>query len=139
MNLQEISEKIKSAPDLSKDVFVLLLIIAVGLIGFMLGRLDANEKFKKDGVRLLYTAAASSSANVAGVKAGTPITSGGSAVSRGTPVEGMYVGSRTGKSYHLPSCPGAQKIKEANKVWFKSKEEAQSRGYRPAGNCPGLQ
>lgn len=51
---------------------------------------------------------------------------------------GQYVASKTGKSYHLPWCSGAKLIKEENKVWFATKEEAEARGYKPAGNCPGI-
>lgn len=48
------------------------------------------------------------------------------------------VGSENGEVYHLPWCPGAKQIKEENKIFFKSKKEAENRGYRPAKNCPGL-
>jgi len=51
---------------------------------------------------------------------------------------GAYVGSRNGSKYHFPWCPGAQQIKEENKVWFSSVEEAQKAGYTPAANCKGL-
>lgn len=51
---------------------------------------------------------------------------------------GAYVASRNGSSYHLPWCPGAKQIKEENKIWFQTKEEAEKAGYQPAGNCPGL-
>lgn len=51
---------------------------------------------------------------------------------------GQYVASKTGKSYHLPWCSGAKLIKDANKVWFSTKEEAEAKGYAPAGNCPGI-
>lgn len=52
--------------------------------------------------------------------------------------QGKYVASKNGKSYHLPWCSGARNIKEENKIWFNSKEEAERAGYAPAGNCPGL-
>lgn len=52
--------------------------------------------------------------------------------------QGKFVASKSGMSYHYPWCPGAQKIKEENKVWFQTKEEAENRGYKPAGNCQGL-
>lgn len=51
---------------------------------------------------------------------------------------GKYVASISGTKYHLPSCSGAKRIKEENKVWFNSKEEAEKAGYKPASNCPGL-
>jgi hypothetical protein len=49
-----------------------------------------------------------------------------------------YVASKNGTAYHYPWCPGALKIKEENKIWFGSKEEAESKGYKSAGNCEGL-
>ncbi|MAZ40981.1 hypothetical protein CL654_02595 [bacterium] len=51
---------------------------------------------------------------------------------------GLLVGSVNGSKYHYPWCGGAQRIKEGNKIWFASIEEAKNRGYSPAGNCPGL-
>ena len=41
----------------------------------------------------------------------------------------------TSKLYHFLWCSGAQKIKESNKIYFSSDQEAQSRGYALAGNC----
>jgi methylphosphotriester-DNA--protein-cysteine methyltransferase len=48
------------------------------------------------------------------------------------------VASKSGKAYHLPWCSGAQRIKEANKIYFASKAEAEQAGYTPAANCPGI-
>jgi methylphosphotriester-DNA--protein-cysteine methyltransferase len=52
--------------------------------------------------------------------------------------KGTYVASKSGSAYHFPWCSGAQRIKEENKVWFETKEEAELAGYRPASNCKGL-
>ena len=49
------------------------------------------------------------------------------------------VGNKQSKIYHLENCPGALKMKEENKIYFNSVGEAQNAGYRPAGNCAGLQ
>jgi hypothetical protein len=63
---------------------------------------------------------------------------------KNAPLQGLYKGggllvaSKTGSKYHLPWCSGAQSIKEVNKVWFSSKEEAERAGYAPATNCKGL-
>lgn len=51
---------------------------------------------------------------------------------------GILVASKKGKKYHLPECPGAQKIAEENKIYFTTHEEAEEAGYQPAANCPGL-
>jgi hypothetical protein len=51
---------------------------------------------------------------------------------------GKYVGSKTGTKYYLPTCSGAKRIKDENKRWFVSKEDAEKDGYTAAANCPGL-
>ena len=51
---------------------------------------------------------------------------------------GKFVGSKNGTKYHYPWCPGATKIKEENKIWFQTIEDAKRAGYTPAANCPGL-
>ncbi len=48
------------------------------------------------------------------------------------------VASRSGKKYHLLDCSGAKRIKEENKIYFNSIQEAEAAGYTPAANCPGL-
>jgi methylphosphotriester-DNA--protein-cysteine methyltransferase len=52
--------------------------------------------------------------------------------------EGGYVASKNGTKYHLPWCGSAKQIKEENKVWFATKEEAEAAGYTPAANCKGI-
>ena len=54
------------------------------------------------------------------------------------PQGGQYVASRNGTRYYFPWCGGAKNIKEENKVWFSTKEEAEAKGYTPAVNCKGL-
>jgi hypothetical protein len=54
------------------------------------------------------------------------------------PTTGTYVASKSGTKYHLPDCSGAKRIKEENKVWFETKEQAAAAGYTPASNCPGI-
>lgn len=54
------------------------------------------------------------------------------------PAGGQYVASKSGKAYYLPWCGGVSRIKEENKVWFETKEEAEAKGYAPAKNCKGI-
>jgi len=49
--------------------------------------------------------------------------------------ERNFVGSSTSKKYHLPDCRYALKIKQENKVYFQSAEEAKSQGYLPCKSC----
>ncbi|MDO8496624.1 MAG: hypothetical protein Q7S43_04235 [bacterium] len=43
--------------------------------------------------------------------------------------------SKNSDKYHYTWCAGAKKIKEENKVWFSSAQEAETNGYTLAGNC----
>lgn len=49
-----------------------------------------------------------------------------------------YVASKSGTKYHLPWCSGAKRIKEENKIYFATKEDAEKAGYSPAANCKGI-
>ena len=49
------------------------------------------------------------------------------------------VASKSGTKYHLTTCPGAGRIKEENKIYFSTTNEAEAAGYTPAANCKGLQ
>ncbi|MCB9805638.1 hypothetical protein H6775_00595 [Candidatus Nomurabacteria bacterium] len=49
----------------------------------------------------------------------------------------LIFASKSGTKYYYVWCSGSSRVKEENKVWFSSKEEATSRGYEKAKNCPG--
>ena len=128
MRLTETFNKIKDLPDLPKDLFVLSLITLVGLGAFASGRLSALEEERKSELKIVQASPSleSDTKEGEGVPLLIPVSSG------------MYVGSRSGTTYHLPWCSGAQRIKEENKLWFATKEEAESKGYKPAANCKGI-
>ncbi|HLT64373.1 MAG TPA: endonuclease [Pseudohongiella sp.] len=49
---------------------------------------------------------------------------------------GSIRGNRNSKIYHLPEgCPGYNQISDANRVLFRTEQEAREAGYRRAGNC----
>lgn len=142
MSIQGISLKFKALLT-NHEVLLALLIVAVSLVSFLLGRLSVSP----------LGAPTSQNATVLGVKEGdtpmkkevTPVAEKVGSVeevstkseSTGAP-EGGYVASKSGTKYHLPWCSGAKRIKEENKVYFKTKEEAESAGYTPASNCKGI-
>ncbi len=46
--------------------------------------------------------------------------------------DGAYLASTQGAKYYLPSCREVSRIKEENRVWFASAEEAKEAGYEPS-------
>jgi len=124
----EIQEKIKKITTKVKEVaespglYISLLITTTLLLGFGLFQLSVMEEARQP----IYIQDISAEMNSL---AGESVL---------IPPGGLYVGSRTSDKYHLPWCGGAGRIKEENKIWFSSKEEAEARGYSPASNCRGI-
>ena len=50
--------------------------------------------------------------------------------------DGSIHANRQSKVYHLPSCPGYDRVSEKNAVLFSTEAEARKAGYRKAKNCP---
>ena len=127
-------EKIKSyLAENRRDLFLAILVFLMSVASFGLGRLSAiwpvgetitienphqNQEEKTDGP---------TSAQIPDPRSQILDSARGS-----------FVASSKGSSYHLPTCPGAKQIKDENRVWFETKEEAEAAGYTPAANCPGL-
>lgn len=117
------------------DLCVALAIFFVGMASFGLGRLSVlwqpktpliiEENQNKESIHTESTKN-DTSASFSDSKSSAAI------------IQGKYVASKSGTAYHYPWCSGAQRIKEENKIWFDTKEEAEKKGYKPAGNCSGL-
>lgn len=121
-------ERLDSLPSSLVSVLVLLLATSAS---FGLGVLAGKDMLKNGG-----GGAISSPAGI--YIASTTLEMASSSSVSGESTTGVYVASRNGTKYYLPSCGGAGRIKEENKVWFQSAEEALAAGYTAASNCPGL-
>lgn len=137
-------EKVKAWCERNRsDLFTAVVIFLVGLGSFGLGRLSAFWPEKRP---LEIIGVPERSADFAAPSGQDKARQGRdrigerpqAAAAVGAQAQGQYVGSKSGSAYHFPWCPGARAIKEANKVWFASKEDAEKRGYKPAANCSGL-
>ncbi len=110
----------------TKDALLILVIILLGVFSFGLGRLSAIKE-NHTQVKLC---------NEENYKENNITSNSGS--NEKSNVKENYVASKTGKAYHLPWCSGARRIKDENKIWFNTKEEAENAGYKPASNCKGI-
>jgi hypothetical protein len=116
--IQEWALKIKGLVDRRAGEWAApFLVIFVGLASFGLGRLSAASE-ARPAISVREASAASEAFEMA--------------------LGGAVVASRSGRTYHLPWCPGAESIKESNKIWFEDEAAAQKAGYQPAKNCQGL-
>ena len=139
MSIYDLTSKIKSFWDgisnkLNNDKFAIVLIILVGFGGFGLGRLSVSEE-QKFPIKIENIKTDNIFANtLTGVKNIEQSREVGGTVNEG----GQVVASKNGTKYHYPWCSGANRISEANKIYFASIEDAKEAGYTPASNCKGL-
>lgn len=145
MTIHELQFKIKSAAKHlnTKEVYTAFIIILVGFASFGLGRISKLEEVKTP-IRIEQgTSAISSILHLPFSSLKADPSSGGQegteeVVNVLPSISGQFVASKGGTKYHFPWCSGAQRISEANKIWFNSVEEARKAGYTPAANCKGL-
>ena len=143
MNIQELAQKVKALGERfnTREMYTVLLIMVVAFGSFGLGRLSKLQASKQP-IRLEQSAAVLGT-SVLGVgntrPTSSPMAKGKTLDAPSAPVGGgQFVASKGGTKYHFPWCSGAQRISEANKIWFASVEEARKAGYTPASNCKGL-
>lgn len=134
MNIQDFLSKVKTFGEgtAGREIYTILLILLVGFCSFGLGRLSKLQE-SKSPIQLEHTF----TGTVATVAASPSVASAAMADKLVVP-GGQFIASKGGTKYHFPWCSGAQRISEANKIWFTSVEEARKAGYTPASNCKGL-
>jgi hypothetical protein len=121
-------EKIKQfiESEKGKDIMVVLIVILVGLSSFELGRLSKDKDFS--GVKIEYLTQDS-----------IQTTNHESTTDRSkalSPSETKpFFASSNGSKYYYIGCSGGKTIKQENKIYFTTKEEAERAGYELSTSC----
>lgn len=129
--------------DNQNDIILIIGIILIALISFGAGRLYEASLAEEAGI-LTNSPPNHEPEQMANVASNTPAQNPTDSTSQNlidktsNALKIQIVGNKNSKIYHYPWCSGAKNMKEGNKVFFNSIEEAQKAGYKPAGNCPGL-
>lgn len=118
-------------------IFILFLVLLVSL-SYILG-VEEGRRHAKDGVTLscpllLETDLSSPKSPLSerSEQKTLPEVQGVS-VDR-VEAQGKYVGSKNGTKYYTPGCPGTNRIKPENYIWFQTAEDATLQGYSK-GSC----
>lgn len=133
VSIQEILARFKGSLR-STELFLSVLIVIVSLASFGLGRLSMQEKLDSVSAETIQAFSLENNEKDIIINATSSVTP----LSTDNASPGGYVASKNGSKYHLPWCAGAKQMKEENKIWFVSKEEAEAAGYTPAANCKGI-
>ncbi len=129
MSIRDYTKKIKGNIEglkIGLEIVFSVILVLTCLASFGLGRLSVQKPAQNDTVSIIGQV--STYEDYSGSKQG-----GGYQESESS--YGVYVASRSGTKYYLPSCSGASRIKEENKIWFNSTSEAESAGFTKSSTC----
>jgi hypothetical protein len=115
-----------------KDILIVIIVILVGLGSFELGRLSKENT--NSGIKIEYpNQTENQSANV--VSANNMPRAVLDTVSNSNPAGKTFFASSRGTKYYTISCSAGKTIKQENRVYFTTGEEAQKAGYELSSSC----
>lgn len=132
MSIPNLFNKIKSSIGIDNiQIMYCLVIIGVAICSFLLGRVSCNF-IKEDNFNINKEKGVISDISNADNVMSNSTTSD---ISTDKREEKRYVASKNGKMYYSIGCGGAKRIKPENEIWFSSKTEAESSGYKESTSC----
>ena len=131
MSIPNIIHKIKGKMDLDRfTILYLFIIVGVGISSFGLGRISVGSNLKNEVLE--NTSISQKGDYPTNIN---PISREDSITQSILPKEKKYVASKNGKMYYGLGCSGAKRIKQANEVWFSTKEDAEKSGFTLSTTC----
>ena len=128
-----IPKLIKFCKENNRDLFLAAVIILVATISFGLGRLS---KIREEKTPITIENISTSTEIIANTSSQPSTLSQRGRLTVGE--DKIFLASKNGKKYYYAWCESANVIKEQNRVWFSTADEAEKSGYEPAANCKGL-
>jgi hypothetical protein len=128
-------KKIKGFIDSNKgkDILTVLIVILVGLGSFQMGKLSQKntiESPKIDFTGLNTNQTTSNTAKIENNDVSKPIIENTKKTG-----PGEFFGSNKGTKYYSITCSAGKIIKEENRIYFSSKEDAENAGYVLSNSC----
>ncbi len=119
-----------------------IIIILITFISFRAGELREREQKSTDLKVILNNQEQSTDEDKEAIALGKAIQRKGltevvedQTITTGNMEQCQFMGSKNSDKYHLMSCRFADQIKPENRICFKSLEEAEKMGYKPASCC----
>lgn len=127
-------EKIKRFldSDKGKDILVVIIVILVGLGSFELGRLSKENQ--PQGIKIQYPDTNQDRGIIQAANTILGSTSLPAANNVNSSEKNFFASSR-GSKYYTISCTAGKTIKQENRVWFATGEEAERAGYTLSSSC----
>jgi hypothetical protein len=131
MSIHDIAYKIKGRVGIDHITLInIIVIVLVGICAFGLGRLSAGSAEIEESIKIIDSQNTLSRSTTK-----TYIDNNTEQKSTELSQNGKYVASKNGKLYYTSNCTGVKRIKEENKVWFDTQEEAEKAGFTLSSSC----
>jgi|SRR3989344_1740054 len=115
--------------DQGKDILTVLIIILVGLGSFGLGRLSKTAQ--NEGLRMEYLGQ-----DLSGSLIEAPGSVLGLQNQTGADIDNKkFFASSRGKKYYPIGCSAGKSIKQSNRIYFETREAAETQGYELSTSC----
>ena len=121
-------EKIKQflESEKGKDIMIVIIVILVGLGSFELGRLSKEDS--SSGVKIEYPNQEENQTT------GVPLSKNSPEINTNSTSKTFFASSK-GSKYYSIGCSAGKTIKQENRIYFDTKEEAEGAGYELSSSC----
>ena len=116
-----------------KDILIIFIVVLVGIVSFYLGRL--SKESSQDGLKIEYKSQEASA--IGSSEENKPIIELNPSISERTQKDtlGKYFASKRGKKYYPIECSAGKTIKQENRIYFSTTQEAENAGYSLSSSC----
>ncbi len=132
-------EKIKQfvESEKGKDIMVVLIVILVGFGAFELGRLSKSGS--SSGIKIEYNGEVEPANVLSALKESKLISSPKVTESKTTTNQSAtnknFFASNRGKKYYPVGCSAGDSLKQENRIYFETREDAEKAGYVLSSSC----
>ena len=120
-----------------KDILIVIIVILVGLGSFELGRLSKENS--SSGIKILPTTVGEYQNQDVNQNANVISATKSSSLLQNTKIENSagknFFASIRGSKYYSLGCSAGKTIKQENRVYFSTGEDAQKAGYTLSSSC----
>ena len=129
--MEKINEFVQS--EKGKNILIVIIVILVGLSSFELGRLSKENS--SSGVKIEYPNQTNNQgASVILSENALQANTGVSSIISNSNSKTFFASNR-GEKYYSIGCSGGKTIKQENRVYFATKEDAERAGYTLSSSC----
>ena len=120
-----------------RNIMVVLVVILVGIMAFELGRL--SKAGNSSGIKIEYNGVVEQASVLSALKeskliARPKVTESKTTTNQSTTNKNFFASSR-GKKYYPVGCTAGNTLKQENRIYFNTREEAEKAGYVLSSSC----